>query len=91
MSAIDVFLAKVRNAPEFVSASAADPNFGNHLEAIESALNLIDRKANDDPHMIEIFDKVQKVISRDDLSLKQRLIEVMKVFAELRDADGTTH
>ena len=30
MSAIDAFLAKIRKAPEFVSASAsaADPNFG---------------------------------------------------------------
>ena len=91
MSAIDAFLAKIRNAPEFVSACAADPNFSNHLEAIESALNLIDRKANDDPHMIEMFDRVQTVISRDDLSIKQRLVAVMKVFAELRDAAGTTH
>jgi hypothetical protein len=91
MSAIDTFITKIRNTPEFVSASAADPNFGNHLEAIESALNLIDRKANDDPHMIEIFDRIHGVIFRDDLSLKQRLIEVLKVFAELRDADGTTH
>ena len=91
MSAIDTFLAKIRNAPEFVSACAADPSFSNHLEAIERALNLIDRKANDEPRMVEYFDTVQGVISRDDLSLKQRLIEVMKVFAELRDADGTTH
>jgi hypothetical protein len=52
-------------------------------------LGVIDRKADDDPQMIEIFDKIQTVIGRSDLSMKQRLIQLGRLLAQARDGGRT--
>jgi hypothetical protein len=52
--------------PGFVKASAADPNWIDQLAAVERLLYAIDRKADDDPATIEIFDKILAVIGRSD-------------------------
>jgi hypothetical protein len=86
---IDDFIAEVRNAPEFVAAMATRPQLDSEMEAVENGLALIERKANDDSEMIEMLDRVQTAISRKDLSIKQRLIEVIRVFTELHAAGRT--
>ena len=88
---IDAFLEEVRNMPGFVAASATDPKWIAELDAIKRVLNAIDRKADDDPQTIEIFDKLLIVVERSDLSLKQRLLEVGKLFVQFRDAQGVRH
>jgi hypothetical protein len=48
---------------------------------MERAPAAVDRLANEDPVILEIFDKVQAVIGRADLKLKHRLLEVARLLA----------
>jgi hypothetical protein len=73
---IDALISEVRNMPGFVKASATDPERLEQFEAMGRALHAVDRKADDDPRMIEIVDKIQSVVGRTDLPIKQRLLEV---------------
>jgi hypothetical protein len=88
---IDAFVEQIRKRPKFVAASATDPKWIEQLTAIERLFNAIDRKADDDPKTIEIFDNILAVIGRSDLSLKERLLEVGKLFVQFRDAEGIKH
>jgi hypothetical protein len=88
---IEAFITEVRNMPGFVAASATDPKWIAELEALERLLNALDRQADDDPGMIEIFDKIQSVVGRADLPIKQRLLEVGKLLAQVRDAIKIVH
>jgi hypothetical protein len=88
---IDAFLAEVRNMPGFVAAVAKDPERIQEIEGIECALLAVDRLANDDPAIIDIFDKIQDVIGRADLSLKQRLLEVGRLLTLVRDTIKFVH
>jgi hypothetical protein len=83
---IDAFIAEIRARPEFVAAAAVDPKKSDELDAIERGLNAIDRQADNDPATIEIFDKIQHVIGRSDLSIKQRLLGIGKLLTQARDA-----
>jgi hypothetical protein len=89
---IEAFIAEIRNWPKFVAEVSLDgPRWTRELEAIERGLNFIDRKADDDPATIEIFDKIVAVIGRSDLTLRQRLLEVGKLLVQVRDAGRITH
>jgi hypothetical protein len=82
---IDDFIDQIRDQPKFVAAAASDTVWFNHLAAIEFGLNEIDRRANDDPAMIEAFDTVVAVIADNDRSLKQRLLDLVELLIPLRD------
>jgi hypothetical protein len=88
---IDGFIAEIRSRPEFVTAAASDTRWSDHLDDIERGLNFLDRKADSDPAVIEVFDEILIVIGRGDLSLKQRLLEMGKLLTKVRDVDGTRH
>jgi hypothetical protein len=49
--------------------------------------------ANNDPAIIDIFDKIQDVIGRIDLSMKAKLLEVGRLLTQVRDHMklATTH
>lgn len=79
------FLAEVRTIPRYVAALAVDPRRIDEFEKIGRALLAVDRLANDDPAIIDIFDKIQDVIGRTGLSLKERLLEVGKLLMQVRD------
>jgi len=83
--AIDAFIDGIKSAPQFVAAAASDPVYAQHLEAIEFGLNEIDRRANDDPEMIEAYDKAMAIISDNRRTLKQRLLALGDLLAPLRD------
>jgi hypothetical protein len=91
MSKIDAFIAEIRTGPAFAAVAAADRAWSEHLAAIEFALNEIDRRADNDPAMIEIFDKVVAIVTDHDLPLKQRLLELGKLLTEVRDAGRIVH
>jgi hypothetical protein len=82
---IDAFIAEIRTRPAFAAVAAADRVWSEHLTAIEFALNEIDRRANEDPAMVEVFDKVVALISDNDRTLKQRLLDLNEVLIPLRD------
>jgi hypothetical protein len=88
---IDAFLTEVRNMPGFVKACVADPKRAADIGGIERALLAVDRLANDDPAMIDFFDKIQDVIGRSDISTKAKLLEVGKFLAQVRDAMKMIH
>jgi hypothetical protein len=88
---IDAFISEIRASPAFITAAASDSRWPDHVDNIERGVNFIDRKADSDPEMIEIFDKIQDVIGRGDLSLKQRLLEVGKLLTRARDAGRIIH
>jgi hypothetical protein len=80
---IDSFIDKIRQRPAF---AAAGPVFSKHLDAIEFALNEIDRRADEDPEMVEAFDKVIAVIANNRRTLRERLLDLNEVLVPLRDA-----
>jgi hypothetical protein len=88
---IESFITEVRNMSGFVSASAADPRWIEQLAAIERGLNTVDREADNNPAMLEALDKIQDVISRSDLSIKQRLLAIVEVLVRLRDTIKIVH
>ena len=88
---IDAFLTEIRNALSFVKVSAADPKWIGELEAIECVLNNLDRKAGDDPQLMETMDNIQSVVGHRDLSIKQRLLGVGKLLTQARDAIRIVH
>jgi hypothetical protein len=85
MTKVDNFLDEIRGSPKFAAAAATDPKWIEQVDAIERGLNAVDRVANEDPAILEIFDEIQTAISRADLSLKQRLLEVVRLITEVRD------
>jgi hypothetical protein len=82
---IDAFIVEIRDLPEFAAVAATDGVWAKHLAAIEFALNEIDRRADNDPAMIEVFDKVVAIVTDDKLPLRQRLLDLNEVLIPLRD------
>jgi hypothetical protein len=58
-----------------------------HVGAIERGLAAV----YGNPEMIEAFDRIQAVIGRYSLSIKQRLLEVGKLLTEVRYAGRIIH
>jgi len=86
---MDAFLTEVRHMPGFIAASAIDPKWSEHLDAIERGLTAIYNSAA--AEMIEAFDKIQAVIDRADLSIKEQLVEIGKLLTEARAAGRSVH
>jgi hypothetical protein len=88
----DAFIEEIRTLPTFAARDATDRVWSEHLAAIEFALHEIDRRADNDPASIEIFDKLVAVITDNGQPLRQRLLEVGKLFVQWRDRGrGLTH
>jgi hypothetical protein len=79
---IDAFIAEIRARPEFIAGVAADPKKADDLAAMERGLVTV----YGNPEMIEVFDKIEAVIDRRDLSMKERLLEIGKILTLVRDA-----
>jgi hypothetical protein len=88
---IDAFLAELRSLPGFVAASAANPKWTADLAAVERGLNAVDREADNNPAMLDALDKIQEVIDRRDLSLKQRLLAIAELLVRVRDTIKIAH
>jgi hypothetical protein len=88
---IDSFITEARNMPGFVAASATDPNWIEQLAGIERGLNAIDRAADNNPAMLDALDKIHAVISRSDLSIKQRLLAIGELLVSARDSIKIVH
>jgi hypothetical protein len=88
---IDAFLTEVQKLPGFVKASASDPKWLERFDAMARGLATVDREADNNPAMLDTLDKIQDVIGRADLSLKERLLEVAKLLTEVRDTLKITH
>jgi hypothetical protein len=88
---IDGFIAEVRSRPEFIAGAASDPSKLNDLAALEVGLSAIERGANSDPALIDTLDEIELVISRHDLSIKQRLLAIGMILARVRDAGRSVH
>ena len=88
---IEKFISQIRSRPAFVAAAASDAKWSNDLDNFERGLKFADRLADSDPAMLEIVDKIQNVIGRNDLSLKQQLLEVVKLLTQARDAGRIVH
>ena len=84
-TAIDSFIDKIRDQPKFAAAAAADPVYDQHMASIEFCLREIDRRANDDPEMIDVFDKVVALISDENRTIKQRLLDLIDLLIPLRE------
>jgi hypothetical protein len=88
---IDAFLTEVRNQPAIIAAVAKDHERIREIDAIGRALFAVDRLANEDPAILDILDKIQAVVGRDDLSIKERLLEVGKLLVQVRDTMKRVH
>jgi len=88
---IAAFIAEVTGAPPFVAALETHLELKGDMEAFERGLRHVDRKADEDPCMVESFDQIVAIIERGDLSIKQRILGVCEVFRQLRDAGRTVN
>jgi hypothetical protein len=89
---IDAFITEIRGRPRFAAAAASDPIWSAHLDAIEFALNEIDRRADSDPLMLDAFDRAVAIISDSARPVKQRLLDLSALLAPLRDQlQGVRH
>jgi hypothetical protein len=88
---IDSFITEVRSWPPLVAAAATDPKWLSEFEAMERGLNAIDRLADSSPAVIDIWDEIQEVIGRNDLSMKKRLLEVVRLATQARDTIKIVH
>jgi hypothetical protein len=91
MTATDAFLAEIRAYPEYVAACSVDPKRVTELEGLRRGLDAVERHAGEDPAAIDIFDELQTAIGLADLSMKERLLEVCRLFAQVRDAIKFIH
>jgi hypothetical protein len=73
------FIDDIRANPKFVEGSKRDPAFHCHLKAMERGIEAIRAQGNDDVVWLERFDELQAIIARDDLTVKERLLELVKV------------
>jgi hypothetical protein len=86
---LTAFISKIRESPEYIAASASDAKWAAFMNDIEHALETVSRRSGDD--MLEAFDGITRIIGRADLSLKQQLTELAKLFADVRDGGKTVH
>jgi hypothetical protein len=82
---IDAFLTEVRNMPKFVAASATNPKWLEHFEAMKNTLAIIDRQADYDPRTVDALDEIESAVGRTGLPVKQRLLEVSKIVTRWRN------
>lgn len=88
---IDAFLTDVRNMLGFVAAVTKDPERIQEIEAIERALIAVDQLADENPIVLDIFDKIQATIGRADLSMKAKLLEVGRLLTQARAVGKVIH
>jgi hypothetical protein len=80
---VESFLCQVRQLPKFVEAARADEKWLEHFEQLETGLyGFAD---SDEPRGIEAFDEILRVIGRQDRSLKNRLLEIVRIATAARD------
>lgn len=83
---IDAFLSEVRNMPEFIAELAIGPTRPRELiEGLERGISGVDRLANDDPAVVEIYDEILATIGRRDLSTKEKLSALGKLLLQAAD------
>jgi hypothetical protein len=71
----DTFIAEIRARPAFAAATASDPIWSDHLNAIERFFREIDRRADDNPVLLDALDRALTIIG-DSKPLKQRLLDL---------------
>jgi len=81
--AIGSFLREVRELPKFIEAAQSDEKWSEHFNGVETGLYAF--AESDEPLVIEIFDQILDAVKRRDWSLKQRLLEVSRLAAIVRD------
>jgi hypothetical protein len=89
--AIEAFLKEVREAPEFIAGVAADPQKLEDFSAIERGIEAIERLADRQPIFLDDIDRLSALVSRSDLSIKQRLLESIEIMRAVRDAVWLVH
>ena len=77
------FLNEIRHLPKFIEAAQSDEQWLQHFNGVETGLYAFAQ--GDLPQVIDVFDKILQVIKRSDWSLKQKLLEVSRLAAIVRD------
>jgi hypothetical protein len=79
---IALFIAEIRCRPEFIAGVAADPKKEDELADIQKGLEVVYRDAG----LVEAFDRIEAILDRPGLPIKQRLTAIGKIMTEVRDA-----
>jgi hypothetical protein len=90
---IDALLAEVQTMPEFIAElKIRGPKRPQELmEGLERALIAVGRRADEDPRCVEIYDEIQVVIARRDLSTNAKLSALGKLFLRALDTTKKVH
>ena len=79
------FLEHVRAAPEFLAAAAKDEIWHARMDAVYDAFDAVYALGADgDVHSIETLDAARRVVTRPDLTIKQKLLAISKMGERLR-------
>jgi len=81
---VERFLAEIRERPEFRAAAARGPEAAAGFATLEGGLRALYSAGADDSSKLELFDDVRRVVARDDLTIKQQLQAIIKIFERSR-------
>jgi hypothetical protein len=87
--AVDSFLRQVRQSPKFIEAAQADAKLLRHFNEMEWGLRGL--AESDEGFVIEAFDEVRRAVVREDWTLKQKLLEIVRLAAIIRDHGRSVH
>jgi len=82
--AIQTFLDRVQAAPKFVEAVRENPEFNDHFLAIVNGIEQVHRLGNESSIWLGRYDAINDLLSREDLTLQARLLELALMFEPWR-------
>jgi hypothetical protein len=80
------FLDEMRLQPEYRAAAARDPRVAADFAGMEAGLDAMYAAGTEDARSIDLWDDLQRVVVRDDWTIRERLlaIEALLIAARLR-------
>ncbi len=69
------FVDRLRSHPKYIQAAARDPVYVEHMNGIEFIILRIYELGDEDAVWLERFDVIRAILSRDELTLNERLLE----------------
>jgi hypothetical protein len=80
---VEAFLREIEASPKFIAGVAHDPKILAGFEGMASGLRSIYAHGVDEPAMIELYDRVRRIVARND-TIKARLLEIQAIIGRAR-------
>jgi hypothetical protein len=80
---VEAFLREIEASPKFIAGVASDPKILAGFEGMVSGLRIIYAHGEDEPAMIELYDRVRRIVARHD-TIKVRLLAIQDLMIRAR-------